>query len=151
MFLRTLGNVIYFSFFQDLEVQLEVVNCPWITATVEYTLQVVFSLWCLCLRSSWGFPLLQRCEGVEMNNQRSDLRLLRVGRSCKWIRLVTLTWTGWLRGWVHSWDTMSIVSIVRSEDAAVDQLRCGYLMTQRSWICLEMKTKITYEESPPKK
>lgn len=144
-------GLIYFSFFQDLEVQLEAVNCPWITARVEHTLHVVFSLWCLCLCSSWGFPLLQRCEGVEMENQSSALRLLRVGRSCKLISLVTLTWTGWLRGWVHSQDTMSIVSIVRSEDAAVDQLKCGYLMPQRSWIYLGYKTKITHVESPPKK
>lgn len=137
-----------FSFFQDLEVQLEAVNCPWITAGVEYTLHIVFSLWCLCLCSSWGFPVLQKFEGVEIENQSSALRLLRVGRSCKWISLVTLTWA-------H--DDSETESIHRSQcslgsgSPAVDQLRCGYLLPQRSWMCLGHETETTHEESPPKK
>lgn len=36
-------------------------------------------------------------------------------------------------------------------DAAVDQLRCGYLLPQRSWIRLGHETMTTHEESPPKK
>lgn len=72
-----------------MEVQLEAVNCPWVTERVEYTLCVVLSLWCLCLGSSWGFPLLQKWERVEMENQSSALRLLGFGKSCKWMSLVT--------------------------------------------------------------
>lgn len=125
MFLRTLENVICFSFFQDLEVQLEAVDCPWITARVEHTLGVVLSLWCPCLGSSWGFPLLQKWEGVEMENQSSALRLLRVVRSCKWEKLSNVD----LR-----WMTQSEAEPIRGEcslgngNAAVDQLRCGYLL-----------------------
>lgn len=96
VFLRTLENVIYFVFFQDLEIQSEAVNCPWMIARVEYILCGVLLLWCQdcnCLGSSWGFPLSQKWEGVEMviEDQSSALRPLRVGRSCKCLSLAAST------------------------------------------------------------
>lgn len=48
VFLRCLENVIYFGvvffFFQDLEIQSEAINYPWIIARIEYTLCGVLSL-----------------------------------------------------------------------------------------------------------
>lgn len=84
--------------------------------SLDYCKGRIYFMWCNVmipvaseLQLPWSFlafPTFAEVERVEvmMEHPSSALRLLRIGRCCKWPRLAASTWAGWLRGWVYSQD-----------------------------------------------